>query len=171
LLLFLDSLSLSPLLSVSFILLGFRGISLDYSDENGNGSGGETEDDNANNSNSSSKNNNNSDSENDISSEKERLNNSANNEIPLHNHNRSNDDDAASDVDDDDEKSTTESAKPPRNLTRPCDADRGGCDHECQMVQHEEDPDNPRIQCSCYAGFTLDEYDGRRCHGKLQIAH
>lgn len=46
-----------------------------------------------------------------------------------------------------------------------CDSDRGGCDHECQLVKYEHDPE-ARIVCSCYKGFTLDESDGRRCHGK-----
>lgn len=47
---------------------------------------------------------------------------------------------------------------------QPCDEDNGGCDHHCQMVVDEHDTE-PRIQCSCSHGFTLDEVDGRRCHG------
>jgi hypothetical protein len=50
----------------------------------------------------------------------------------------------------------------PRKL--PCDEDNGGCDQHCQMVADEYDSD-PRIECSCSHGFTLDEVDGRRCHG------
>lgn len=46
----------------------------------------------------------------------------------------------------------------------PCDEDNGGCDHHCQMVVDEHDT-VARIQCSCSHGFTLDEEDGRRCHG------
>lgn len=56
--------------------------------------------------------------------------------------------------------------KPERkNQTFPCDSDRGGCDHECKMVQLEWDHE-PRIECSCFSGFTLDDTDFRRCHGK-----
>lgn len=54
-----------------------------------------------------------------------------------------------------------------KNLTLPCGSDRGGCDHDCIMVQLEWDPE-PRIECSCYNGFTLDEHDGRRCHGNFR---
>jgi hypothetical protein len=48
----------------------------------------------------------------------------------------------------------------------PCDADNGGCDQGCQMVIDEYDTE-ARIQCSCDAGYILDENDGRRCHGML----
>lgn len=51
---------------------------------------------------------------------------------------------------------------------RPCDTDNGGCDHRCQMVIDEYDTDQ-RIQCSCHAGYKLDESDGRRCHGKREM--
>lgn len=66
------------------------------------------------------------------------------------------------------EKSTTEAATTTQstlNLTLPCDSDRGGCEHECQMLKYYFDTE-PTIQCSCYEGFLLDENDGRRCHGK-----
>lgn len=63
------------------------------------------------------------------------------------------------------EKSTTQAPQSTTNLTLPCDSDRGGCEHECQMVKYYYDPE-PIIQCSCYTGFILDEYDGRRCHGE-----
>jgi hypothetical protein len=109
---------------------------VDYSDENGGDvSGGETEDGSERN--------------------KERVNNSPDNEIPLParheppSHNEI-------------EESTTEAVK---NQTFPCDSDRGGCDHECQMVKFDYDPE-PIIQCSCYKGFVLDEMDQRRCHGE-----
>ncbi|KAG5677774.1 hypothetical protein PVAND_007505 [Polypedilum vanderplanki] len=45
----------------------------------------------------------------------------------------------------------------------PCDADNGGCEHECRMVIDEHDTES-RIQCSCHVGYILDEIDGRRCH-------
>lgn len=66
------------------------------------------------------------------------------------------------------EKSTTEATTTTQstlNLTLPCDSDRGGCEHECQMLKYYFDPE-PTIQCSCHDGFLLDENDGRRCHGK-----
>lgn len=44
----------------------------------------------------------------------------------------------------------------------PCDEDNGGCDQHCQMMVDELES---RIQCSCSHGYTLDEIDGRRCHG------
>jgi hypothetical protein len=61
----------------------------------------------------------------------------------------------------------TTTLQPARNQTLPCDSDRGGCDHDCQMLKFDYDPE-PIIQCSCYKGFTLDELDGRRCHGEPQ---
>lgn len=83
---------------------------------------------------------------------------SKDNEIPPHSHHEHH-----NEVE---EVTTTQaSTTPAQNLTLPCDSDRGGCDHECQMVKYHYDPE-PIIQCSCYSGFTLDENDGRRCHGE-----
>ena len=84
---------------------------------------------------------------------KEETNVSTDNEIPLYTHQEHHN-----------EIETTQ-APSRENLTLPCASDRGGCDHECQMVKYYYDPE-PIIQCSCYKGFTLDEYDGRRCHGE-----
>lgn len=60
--------------------------------------------------------------------------------------------------------STTTSTMP---KILPCDEDNGGCDQNCQMVVDEHDTES-RIQCSCSHGFTLDEVDGRRCHGMMR---
>jgi hypothetical protein len=49
--------------------------------------------------------------------------------------------------------------------TRPaltCGPDRGGCDHECRVVNDPE----ARIECSCYSGFLLEQADQRSCHGE-----
>ncbi|CRK94788.1 CLUMA_CG008282, isoform A [Clunio marinus] len=105
----------------------------DYEDENGNVSGGESENESENESGRE-------DEDNEVTSESHHEDH---NEI---------------------EKATTEaSTEPPKNVTMPCDSDRAGCDHECQMVRYDFDPE-PVVQCSCYKGFVLDEYDGRRCH-------
>lgn len=45
-----------------------------------------------------------------------------------------------------------------------CGGNNGGCDHECEMIDVEND--GRRVYCSCYSGFVLDLEDGRRCHGK-----
>lgn len=124
----------------SFLLRSHRAFVVsDYSDGNGNVSGGESEGENEN--------------------RKEHVNNSQDNEIPLQTHHEH-----RGEI----EKSTTEATTQPTsssNITLPCALDRGGCDHECQMVKYDYDPE-PIIQCSCYTGFTLDEHDGRRCHGE-----
>lgn len=41
-----------------------------------------------------------------------------------------------------------------------CSENQGGCDHKCNVIDN-------RIQCECFAGFKLDEIDGRTCHGKF----
>lgn len=113
----------------------------DYSDGNRNVSGAESEDEGE--------------------SEKDKANISKDNEITTqtyHEHHN------------EIEESTTQTtSQSTLNLTLPCDSDRGGCDHECQMVKYYYDPE-PLIQCSCYNGFTLDENDGRRCHGELSFS-
>ncbi|XP_055538598.1 fibrillin-1 isoform X2 [Wyeomyia smithii] len=43
-----------------------------------------------------------------------------------------------------------------------CGSDRGGCDHECQMVYSENEV-QPTVQCSCFEGFELDLQDRRTC--------
>lgn len=112
----------------------------DYSEGNGDVSGEESEDEGA---------------------RREHVNNSQDNEIPLQSHNHEHNEIEKSTT----EATTTVEAPSARNLTLPCDLDRGGCDHECQMFKYDYDPE-PIIQCSCYKGFVLDEMDGRRCHGK-----
>lgn len=116
---------------------------IDYSDGNGNVSGGESEDEGK--------------KDREGKKEEQHVNNSQSNEIPLQTHHEDHNEI---------EKATTETTtQPALNLTFPCDSDRGGCDHECQMVKYYYDPE-PIIQCSCYNGFNLDESDGRRCHGE-----
>lgn len=61
---------------------------------------------------------------------------------------------------------TSSSVVDTHNTTQPCDSDNGGCDHNCQMVKYYFDPE-PIIECSCHAGFLLDENDRRRCHGRF----
>ncbi|XP_070502012.1 fibrillin-2-like [Chironomus tepperi] len=113
----------------------------DYSDENGNVSGGESEDDGRKN------------------EEHKEHRHSQDNEISTtashHDHNEI---EKSTSI-----ETTTMKIESRRNHSMPCDADNGGCDHECRMVIDEHDVD-PRIQCSCYIGYTLDENDGRRCH-------
>ncbi|XP_053687239.1 uncharacterized protein LOC128736776 [Sabethes cyaneus] len=62
--------------------------------------------------------------------------------------------------------STTTSTEKPQEeiiVVHPnCGSDRGGCDHECQMVYHENEV-QPTIQCSCFKGFELDFQDRRTC--------
>lgn len=43
-----------------------------------------------------------------------------------------------------------------------CSENQGGCDHKCNVV-------DDRIQCECFAGFKLDDIDGRTCHGKFSV--
>lgn len=116
-----------------------RAVVVDYSDGNGNVSGGESDDDDA------------------ADSRKQLASNSLDNEIHSETHHE---------LHNEIEESTAEtSTKAALNVTLPCDSDRGGCDHECQMVKYDYDPE-PVLQCSCYRGFILDELDGRRCHGE-----
>lgn len=44
-----------------------------------------------------------------------------------------------------------------------CQSGNGGCDHNCRFVA-----DDPQgfVECSCFAGFTLDPANGRTCHGE-----
>lgn len=67
------------------------------------------------------------------------------------------------------EESTTMTVSTTSTMPKilPCDEDNGGCDQNCQMVVDEHDTES-RIQCSCSHGFTLDEVDGRRCHGMMR---
>lgn len=121
-----------------------RAVVVDYSDGgNGNVSGGESEDDNDDGS---------------ADSRKQLASNSRDNEIHSQTHHEIPNEIAESTAE-------TSTPQPVLNITLPCDADRGGCDHECQMLKYYYDPE-PVIQCSCYRGFILDELDGRRCHGE-----
>ncbi|XP_055910382.1 fibrillin-2 isoform X2 [Eupeodes corollae] len=51
----------------------------------------------------------------------------------------------------------------PRVLNQSCGPDKGGCDHNCEMVLYPGE-NEPRVVCSCYSGFTLDPYNYRQCH-------
>lgn len=113
----------------------------DYSDGNGNVSGGESEDGGT--------------------REKDKASVSKDNEITTQRHHEQ--------YNEIEESTTQTTPQSTLNLTLPCDSDRGGCEHECQMVKYYYDTE-PTIQCFCYNGFTLDEYDGRRCHGEA-ISH
>lgn len=132
-----------------FCFSSWHVMTLDYSDENGNVSGGESEDDGRKN------------------EEHKEHRHSQDNEISTtashHDHNEI---EKSTSIE---ETTTTMKMEPRRNHSMPCDADNGGCDHECRMVIDEHDVD-PRIQCSCYIGYTLDENDGRRCHGKINFS-
>ncbi|XP_055629527.1 fibrillin-2-like isoform X2 [Toxorhynchites rutilus septentrionalis] len=70
--------------------------------------------------------------------------------------------------DEDDTEAEDEiTTKDPRESTtiaiHSCGSNRGGCDHECQVIYHENGV-RPIIQCSCYHGFSLDPHDSRTCH-------
>lgn len=56
----------------------------------------------------------------------------------------------------------------PRVLNQSCGPDKGGCDHNCEMVLYPGE-NEARVVCSCYSGFTLDPYNYRGCHGKNQF--
>lgn len=45
-----------------------------------------------------------------------------------------------------------------------CELNNGGCDHNCHF--HREDGPSGRVECSCFAGFTLNAADGRSCQGE-----
>ncbi|XP_055846374.1 fibrillin-2 isoform X2 [Episyrphus balteatus] len=51
----------------------------------------------------------------------------------------------------------------PRVLNQSCGPEKGGCDHNCEMVLYPGE-NEPRVVCSCYSGFTLDPYNYRGCH-------
>ncbi|XP_065361428.1 fibrillin-2 isoform X1 [Calliphora vicina] len=51
----------------------------------------------------------------------------------------------------------------PRVLDNNCGADNGGCDQKCERVLFPGE-NEPRIQCSCSQGFSLDPYDYSSCH-------
>lgn len=135
-----------------FCVLPCHVMTLDYSDENGNVSGGESEDDGRKN------------------EEHKEHRHSQDNEISTtashHDHNEI---EKSTSIEETTTTTTTMKMEPKRNQSMPCDADNGGCDHECRMVIDEHDVD-PRIQCSCYIGYTLDDNDGRRCHGKINFS-
>lgn len=87
----------------------------DYSDGNGNVSGGESEDESE--------------------AKKEQTIAEKDDEIPTPTHHSNNEIEESL-------KTTTaptiETSTPPaQNLTLPCDSDRGGCDHECQMLKYD----------------------------------
>lgn len=46
-----------------------------------------------------------------------------------------------------------------------CDEDHNHCDHECTMYQLPDETE-PRIVCSCFSGYILDENDGITCVGE-----
>lgn len=132
----------------SFFVSSCHVMTLDYSDENGNVSGGESEDE----------------------GRKKEQN-------VEHRHSHDNEISTMASHHDHDEiekststETTTTMMPMKRNHSMPCDTDNGGCDHSCQMVIDEYDTE-PRIQCSCYIGYTLDENDGRRCHGMITFPH
>lgn len=56
------------------------------------------------------------------------------------------------------EPTSTTSAAPVADL---CALNNGGCDHNCRF--HEEEG---QVECSCFAGFTLNAADGRTCQGE-----
>ncbi|XP_058980408.1 latent-transforming growth factor beta-binding protein 4 isoform X2 [Musca domestica] len=51
----------------------------------------------------------------------------------------------------------------PRVLDENCGSDNGGCDQKCQRVLFPGE-NEPRIQCACAEGFSLDPYDYSTCH-------
>ncbi|XP_046807658.1 fibrillin-1 isoform X5 [Lucilia cuprina] len=51
----------------------------------------------------------------------------------------------------------------PRVLDYNCGPDNGGCDQKCERVLFPGE-NEPRIQCSCSQGFSLDPYDYSTCH-------
>jgi len=122
-------------------------MTLDYSDENGNVSGGESEDEGRKN-----------------EKHKEHRHSQDNEISTTASHHDHNEIEKSTSID-----TTTMTMEPRRSHSMPCDADNGGCDHECRMVIDDHDIDS-RIQCSCYVGYTLDENDGRRCHGKINFS-
>lgn len=50
-----------------------------------------------------------------------------------------------------------------------CQVNNGGCDHNCRFSREDVDAQSRGlVECSCFAGFTLDSGDGRTCHGESQ---
>lgn len=48
-----------------------------------------------------------------------------------------------------------------------CSINRGGCDHECEMIAPANRSNATLIvRCTCFKGYLLDQKDGRTCHGK-----
>ncbi|XP_061395029.1 fibrillin-1-like, partial [Musca vetustissima] len=58
---------------------------------------------------------------------------------------------------------TTQDPYEPRVLDENCGSDNGGCDQKCQRVLFPGE-NEPRIQCACAEGFSLDPYDYSTCH-------
>jgi hypothetical protein len=116
---------------------------LDYSDENGTGSGGESEDDGGK-----------------RVEQQQQHRHSHDNEISTTTQTASATTMTAAQSAEEEEATSQRATTP-----APCDADNGGCEHECRMVIDDYDTE-ARIQCSCHAGYKLDEIDGRRCHGE-----
>ncbi|XP_073842989.1 uncharacterized protein isoform X3 [Musca autumnalis] len=58
---------------------------------------------------------------------------------------------------------STQDPYEPRVLDENCGSDNGGCDQKCQRVLFPGE-NEPRIQCACAEGFSLDPYDYSTCH-------
>ncbi|XP_075161744.1 uncharacterized protein LOC142234478 isoform X2 [Haematobia irritans] len=61
------------------------------------------------------------------------------------------------------ESGTPQDPYTPRVLDTNCGSDNGGCDQKCERVVFSGE-NQPRIQCSCGEGFSLDPYDYSTCH-------
>lgn len=75
----------------------------------------------------------------------------------MENENENNDN---NEVEENHEDSQTE--QEPDTLAVTCSENQGGCDHKCNVIDDQ-------IHCECFAGFKLDENDGRTCHGKFSV--
>lgn len=66
------------------------------------------------------------------------------------------------------EVTTTAQPPPPAVIVDLCQSGNGGCDHNCRFV-HADSESAGRVECSCYAGFVLNDGDQRTCHGESQF--
>lgn len=67
---------------------------------------------------------------------------------------------------DTDQSANKANGNPPNVAT--CDANNGGCDQICNMVQNEHG-DALVAECSCSLGYYLDLDEGKHCIGKCSV--
>lgn len=63
------------------------------------------------------------------------------------------------------DQESTQDPYAPRVLDDNCGSDNGGCDQKCERVLYPGE-NQPRLQCSCGEGFSLDPNDYSTCHGE-----